>query len=270
VVDRSEVVKAADLLGTWGTWASEGEIESDTSVGDVFPLRQLLESRTSTSWVVGNDLIAALWRYARRPQYRLFESMALLTVSTGIGYAVLDRRAAGGEQMRLVSLGHHTVDRSPSAVACDCGGVGHLTSYASGRGVEARMRETAEADEAGFRRSSLWRASAASLRNDDLVAAVRAGDELALRVLHRSIDYLAAGVVAMLEKETALERVILTGGFLHATAEAYLPHLLQTLASAHGIEPHRLEALFVLGEPDDLDGVVGAALLAAHDDDARD
>jgi predicted NBD/HSP70 family sugar kinase/phosphoglycolate phosphatase-like HAD superfamily hydrolase len=266
VVDRRSVVKAADLLGIWGTWESEGEIESPVGTRDVFPLGQLLEERTGTRWLVENDLIAALWRYARRPQYRQVRSMCLLTVSTGIGYAVLDRSAPLGAQMRLVSLGHQTVDRSSDAIACDCGGSGHLTSYASGKGVERRLREAAEADEAGFMRSSLGaggRRSTASLENADLVAAVRAGDDFALRVLYRSVDRLAAGVSAMLEREPRLERVILSGGFLHATAVACLPRLMQTLATAHGLHPLRLERLFVSGEPDDLDGVIGAAMLAA-------
>ena len=68
------------------------------------------------TWFVVNDVIAATLRYTYPPHNQQIQTLALLTISTGIGYASsTDRPLLFGDE-NLVSLGHRTIDFSSEAL----------------------------------------------------------------------------------------------------------------------------------------------------------
>ncbi|HWA62002.1 MAG TPA: ROK family protein, partial [Caulobacteraceae bacterium] len=79
----------------------------------------------------------------------------VLTLGSGVGgklfvggRPLLGRAGFGGE------IGHWRVPGAPP-VACDCGGSGHLSALASGRGIVRLARWRAERDPKGFKASAL-------------------------------------------------------------------------------------------------------------------
>lgn len=155
VKDNAVITKAADLWGKWGKW-DETDWTLEMQPGEEFFLKEILEKKyPKMRWIVVNDVIAAAYRYLQLPQYQYVQRLGLLTISTGIGYALFNRASGDFEESDLVSLGHRIVDASNEALDCDCGGKGHLTAYFSGKAVERRVRERASHDFHSFVHSSL-------------------------------------------------------------------------------------------------------------------
>ncbi|QKW23270.1 ROK family protein [Kitasatospora sp. NA04385] len=232
--------------------------------GEQVAVRQRLEERLGLPVVVVNDLTAAVWRYVDPADDRPF---CLITVSSGIGNKVyragevlLDTEGHGGE------IGHWTVDPSPDAAPCDCGGRGHLGALASGRGALAAARRAALADPAGYARSALA-ASAPDpelLDNRALVAAVRAGDAFATAAVRVGITALATAITAVFTS-IGIRRYVLIGGFALALGARYAELLTAELErlGCFGLTPEEVRQMVVLGAEDDDSGLIGAGRLLA-------
>ncbi|MEU5388444.1 ROK family protein [Kitasatospora cineracea] len=232
--------------------------------GGQLPVRQLLEERLGLPVVVVNDLTAAVWRYVDPADDQPF---CLITVSSGIGNKVyragevlLDTEGHGGE------LGHWTVDTSPQAPPCDCGGRGHLGAVASGRGALAAARRAAHADPDGYARSALAATAPDPelLDNHALVAAVRADDPFATEALRGGITALASAITAVFTA-IGIRRHVLIGGFALAIGPRYAELLTAELhrLGCFGLTPEEIGRLVVLGAADDDSGLIGAGRLLA-------
>ena len=104
--------------------------------------------------IILNDVSAAAWYFARRIGVDRF---AVVTISSGIGAKLFERRYPGGAFDDLPyagEIGHLIVDRSPDAPMCDCGGRGHLGAIASGRGIEREARRVAALEPRKFGESA--------------------------------------------------------------------------------------------------------------------
>ncbi|GAA2089233.1 hypothetical protein GCM10009759_11970 [Kitasatospora saccharophila] len=230
-------------------------------------VRERLEERLGLPVVVVNDLTAAVWRYVEPADDQPF---CLITVSSGIGNKVfragevlLDSEGHGGE------IGHWTVDPSPDAAPCDCGGRGHLGAIASGRGALAAARRAALADPDGYARSALAAAAPEPelLDNHALVAAVRAGDGFATEALRGGFTALASAITAMFTS-IGIRRYVLIGGFALAVGPRYAELLTAELErlGCFGLSAEEIRRMVVLGVADDDSGLIGAGrLLAARD-----
>ncbi|MFK0193736.1 ROK family protein [Kitasatospora sp. NPDC090308] len=232
--------------------------------GAHLPVRQLLEERLGLPVVVVNDLTAAVWRYVDPADDRPF---CLITVSSGIGNKVyragevlLDTEGHGGE------LGHWTVDTSPQAPPCDCGGRGHLGAIASGRGALAAARRAARTDPAGYARSALAATAPDPelLDNHALVAAVRAEDPFATAAIHGGITALASAITALFTA-IGIRRHLLIGGFALAIGPRYAELLTAELErlGCFGLTGGEVREMVVLGAEDDDSGLIGAGRLLA-------
>jgi 2-epi-5-epi-valiolone synthase len=201
VKDNAIIIKAADLYCGWGTWDEAG---SDSLLQEEFFLKDQLEKKNpNIIWFVVNDVIAATLRYACLPRYQQIQTLALLTVSTGIGYAIFDRSATPFGDEDLVSLGHRTVDFSREALECDCGGRGHLATYFSGKAVETRVREHASRNLQAFVHSSLYPLLLARFSN--------------MSVEERREQFQSSALAAMMQTNITLTSGILTA-FLHKSS----------------------------------------------------
>jgi predicted NBD/HSP70 family sugar kinase len=133
------------------------------SVSLQFPLASLLEREIPGVTVhLVNDLVAGGWRYFALLQNRAVQTFALLTISTGIGYQLVNTRRPSESPSVPVSLGHDPVEPRDDAFVCTCGERGHVAAYASGLGAENVMRRWALTHPQAFRASRLFaRAEAA-------------------------------------------------------------------------------------------------------------
>ncbi|MEJ7648379.1 MAG: ROK family protein [Nakamurella sp.] len=224
-------------------------------------LQAHLTQQSGIAVTVLNELTAAAWRY-RQTEQRPF---CVITVSSGIGNKVvwgdqvlLDPAGHGGE------IGHWQVDRNPEAPLCECGGRGHLSAIASGRGTQARARTEAMRNPEGFAHSSLATTNNPdNITTHDLVRAARTGDEFATQIVQGGITALAAAITMMFTA-IGVRRFLLIGGFAQALGPRYLELLRQSLkdAGCFGLSEREIDTLVELGAPDDDHSLIGAGLWA--------
>ncbi len=254
-VDRSGRVVSAPTL--WGAGAA------------AFPLgRRLKEKLNSAHVVVVNDITAAAWYYSDLVTAKRF---CVVTVSSGIGNKVFDRDHPRGvlisEDGYGGEIGHVTVDDSPDAPICDCGGRGHLGGIASGRGLERLARKRA-ARECGQHPESPVLAVAArnpdAITNEEyLVPAIRAGDDFASSVLEEATRPLVH-CLATMALGIGIEQFIFIGGLALSIGEPYLEtvrRIWSERASYH-MWDERPDTFFVLGRSGDEPCLVGAGMVA--------
>jgi C7-cyclitol 7-kinase len=170
------------IIGFPGPVDSDGRIvAAPTIVGrhDSIPdLLAAVSSATGRPTFLLNDMSAAAWGFSAKTDAHRF---IIVTVSSGIGSKIFDRTLGVIDHPSYAGeIGHVMVDSSPLALACDCGGRGHLGAIASGRGIERAARQKATRDPVSFRSSlcsSRFGATAKDLNNEaHLVPAACAGD----------------------------------------------------------------------------------------------
>ncbi|MBM7504583.1 ROK family glucokinase [Agromyces aurantiacus] len=222
------------------------------------PFREKLEARVGGTVVVENDANAAGWAEFRFGAGRMVSDMAMLTIGTGVGGAIVsgDRLFRGGFGAGA-ELGHLRV--VPNGIACGCGQHGCLEQYGSGRALLRMANEIADAGGIG---QALARARAEHGGLDGtivggLIAEEDPGALAALRQLGHWLGQASASLAAVLDPQ----RFVFGGGvavagelLLAPIREAFLDHL-----PARGYHP---EPDFVIAELVNDAGVVGAADLA--------
>lgn len=210
-----------------------------------------------------NDLTAAGYRYLA-PGCRDF---CILTIGSGIGHKLfIDGAPQLGPSGRGGEIGHLRVDFGPEAPLCDCGGKGHLSAMASGRGVLNRARARALAAPEDFAASSAGRRCGGDpgrLDNAALVAAALEDDPWAAGLVAEGGRFLGLGLAAI-HLAAGTELFILVGGFVSALGERYRSAVVQGARAACWNLGQDWDALVRLGLPDDDHGLIGAGLYAAR------
>ena len=100
-------------------------------------LRQMIARATGRACTLLNDVSAASWHFAVR---LTAERFGVVTVSSGIGFKIFDRRLGACVNDDAGEIGHLVIDESAGARRCECGERGHLAAFASGRAVEQAAR----------------------------------------------------------------------------------------------------------------------------------
>lgn len=208
--------------------------------------------------VILNDISAAIWRYVSQQD----EDFCLFTISSGVGNKVyrqgqvlLNQQGQGGE------LGHCQVAFDDYALACDCGGRGHLGALVSGRGVVQLCQFEASRERATFSNSVL-----AQLCSNDInkintqhfVAALQQQDPFCQSVLSRSQHYLVSAM-NHLYHSIGIKRFVFIGGFCLAIGESYLQSLNQVVEQFQwfGLTDVQRKQMCQLGHNDDDHSLIG-------------
>lgn len=188
--------------------------------------------------VVLNDLTAAGYRYVAAG----LRDFAIVTVGSGVGHKVfVDGAPLTGPQGRGGEIGHLRVDFSPDAIACDCGGFGHVGGLASGRGVCALVH----------------RATGRVLSGPQVVAAYRAGDRDVAACVAEGSRYLGQAMAAI-HLDTGIERIIVQGGFAQAMGDPWLAGVVEAAQAACWSIGQTWSDILQLGYPDDDSALLGA------------
>lgn len=244
-------------VGVAGLVTETGKLRYGPNLGvERLPLRALLEDELSVPVVVCNDAEAALWAEAAVGAAKRARNVAMLTLGTGVGGAVLDTgrfvrgHGFGGE------LGHLIID--DGGLPCGCGSMGCLEAYASGTAIGKRAHERLQATSA----SSVLRDT--DFDEIDVSCAAREGDAFAVDVLREAGRWLGVGITSIVNAFDP-ELVVLGGGVTDAVGQILIPpanEVMRTrLMGAHLRRPPDLVTA-VLG---DNAGMIGAGLLALHD-----
>lgn len=215
-----------------------------------FPIVERLEQRFGVGVALDNDANAAALGEYFHGAGRGFRDMFYVTISTGIGGAIIcDGRIHHGVQAGAGEIGHTVVDTD--GIRCRCGITGCLETIASGTGIARRMREKLAAQN-----------GAEDLDNvtaETVVERVKKGDATARAIWDETIEFLAIGLGNAITL-IAPEAVVIGGGVAEA-GELLLAPLRQSIVKNVSMVPvDRIEILKAsLGSES---GVCGALMLA--------
>lgn len=240
---RSRVLYAPNLA-----WRSE-------------PLQQRIAERISLPIVVENDGNAAAWAEFRYGAARdAAESMALVTVGTGIGGGlVTDGRLVRGAHGMAAEMGHARV--VADGLDCGCGRRGCLEQYASGTALARYARDAARYDPGtAGRLLDLAGGSVDAITGPMVTKAAREGDPASRAAFAEMGRWLGSGLADLVHLLDP-EMIVIGGGVIEAgelllapTRAAFVDQL-----AARGLLP---VAPVVPAQMGNAAGVVGAADLA--------
>ncbi|MBS1794831.1 MAG: ROK family protein [Acidobacteria bacterium] len=216
-----------------------------------FPLVELVEKRFGVPVVLDNDANAAALGEYFFGAGRGFRDLFYVTISTGIGGAIVcEGRIHHGVQAGAGEVGHTIVD--PHGTACRCGARGCLETIASGTGIARRMRERLAAQNGGnvenYRR----------ITAETVVEAVRSDNATARAVWDETIEFLAIGLGNAIT--IVAPQAVVIGGGVAAAGELLLGPLREAIGKNVTMLPiEKVEILkATLGSES---GVCGALIL---------
>jgi glucokinase len=189
------------------------------------PFRSELENAVGLPTVVVNDVRAATWGEWQLGAGRGSADLVCLFVGTGVGGGIVSGgRVLEGASHIAGELGHTTL--VAGGRICHCHNRGCLEAYVGGWAIAERAREVADAEPANGR-ALLDRVD----RPEEITAATvghayRDGDPLARRLVEETAEYLASGVVGLVNGLNP-RTVVLGGGVIEG-----LPELIPPVAEA--------------------------------------
>jgi len=175
-----------------------------------------------------NMAVLGEWQYGSG---RGAHHIVMLTIGTGIGGGVIvaDRLLRGAHGL-ATELGHLPVQLD--GPLCSCGQPGHLEALASGTAIARRVQE-----QGGLAQPS----AAGEATTEEIAAAARTGDPVAVSVLRAAAHALGTGLAGLVHTFNP-ELIILGGGVARAgglflqEVEAVLRSSLMDGAFAEGLE----------------------------------
>ncbi len=243
-------------IGVPGLISNEGLIYSSVNLLPLegINLTDVIRSSTSLPSISVNDANASAIGEKRYGAGRLYESLLVLTLGTGVGSGlILNERLWTGIDGVAAEYGHATVE--PEGIVCPCGNHGCLEQYASASALVAAARRAVAMGQGGM----LVDLPDEKLTAGAIALAARRGDSCAIDLfgqLGRYLGIAAATVVNLLN----LEAVILGGG-VSASFDLFIEAMQQEMRSrAFAIPGQRVRLLS--GELGDDAGILGAAAMA--------
>ncbi len=198
-------------------------LRSASSGWDHVPFVPLIEDALGLHAEADNDVNACAWAEAHFGAGRGLDSFFWMTVSTGIGGAVVSGgRIVGGASAMAGEIGHLVVN--PGGELCGCGNRGCLEAEAAGPAWRRRALRRLDAD--GGYLATLPRADVTARA---IAEGARAGDPLCVDVLRESAVVLARGVAAVY---TLLDpEAVFLGGGVAGALDLILPVILGHIPS---------------------------------------
>jgi glucokinase len=189
-----------------------------------YPVRDEIERRLGARVSLDNDAKMAAFGEKWLGAGRDVDNMAMITLGTGIGGAIiLNRKIVYGMNGMAGEFGHVTIE--PNGVLCGCGNRGCAERYASATAVVRMAREAIESGEA----PSLARiaGSDAEFSAKSIYNLAIQGDEHAQRIFRRfgtALGMLLADLVNVLN----LDMYVIGGGVVSAW-DAFAPAMFEEL-----------------------------------------
>lgn len=175
-----------------------------------FPIVKCLEDAIRLPVSFANDANAAAFGEFWVGTGKIYSSMVLLTLGTGVGGGIIiDNQLVVGHNSFGGECGHMIIDSRPDARLCVWGGGrGHLEAYASASAVSQRAKEELIAGAV----SSLQE-SVETLTTKMIYQAAESGDSFSLKVIDETADYLALGIATIVH--TLDPGLIVLGGAMN-------------------------------------------------------
>ena len=244
-------------IAATGPIDADGSLVDPSNLGPAFrgyPLAAEVGRRLGREVRVGLDTHLALLGEASNGALRGIGEGIYLTVSTGVGGAVLaGGRLLVGADGVAGEVGHLPV--MAGGPICGCGARGHLEAVASGPAIARAAEAAARAGRSADLRRRMAAAPDARLTGRDVAAAAAAGDVVATAILERARAALARAVVGLVDLLNP-ERVVLGGGVILADPTAWLGAVRRAIDRT-GLVVHAARVEVVLPELGENAGLVG-------------
>lgn len=237
-------------------------------------LGQLQKQMPEIDWLIINDVSAALLRHVNDTEYKKAKRTNLITVSSGIAcrtYDQKDQYVPLNEDGIQGEIGHIPIHFSLFGEIitenCDCGGANHLNAFVSGRGITKILHRLSASETSPIKDSRLFN-QLHDLKEADLNKAffdlLNIGDPEAVKILDQVTFPLAEMIINTLTIDAEIEKIIMTGGVVHAAEGHYMKSLLTNLEKI-GLYQNSNPITFFkktvkLGVNDDNSGLIGAAI----------
>jgi glucokinase len=159
-----------------------------------FPIVKCLEEVIGLPVSFANDANAAAFGEFWVGTGRVYSSMILLTLGTGVGGGIIiDNQLVVGQNSFGGECGHMIIDPRPDARLCVWGGGrGHLEAYASASAVAQRALEELQSGAV-----SCLSNRPGKLTSRIIYEAALQGDSFSLRIIDETADYLALGITTL-------------------------------------------------------------------------
>lgn len=204
-----------------------------------------------------NDANAAAWGEYLAGSGKGSKSMLAVTLGTGIGGGIiLDGKVFQGVNYAAGEFGHFVIDRN--GIECNCGRKGCFETYASATALIAQTKEAMKEN----RDSLLWKLCGGNLElveGKTLFDGVRKQDKTAEQVLNRYIEYLATGLVDLIN--IFQPELICIGGGISKAGDLLLNPLQEIMDREDYARTSRARTRLAVAKLDNDAGLIGAALL---------
>ncbi len=185
-----------------------------------FPLVTELQGRFDVPLVVDNDVNLASLGHAWKGDARGLSDFIVLSLGTGIGGAVVvDGLLLKGRTSAAGEVGFMVLDRSLLRATRD-DDLGAFETLASGVGLAELARDTLVA---GDEDSSLRGLTDVGSR--EVLEAARAGDRVAMGVVHTMVDHVAMAIIAT--ASVADPETVILDGSVGRALEPWIPELTE-------------------------------------------
>ncbi len=175
-----------------------------------FPIVSCLQNAIKVPVSFANDANAAAFGEFWIGTGRVYSSMVLLTLGTGVGGGIIiDNQLVVGHNSFGGECGHMIIDPRPDARLCVWGGGrGHLEAYASASAVVQRAKEELEGGAV-----SVLQSRSETLTTKRIYEAAVAGDAFSLKIIDETADFLALGIATIVH--TLDPGLIVLGGAMN-------------------------------------------------------
>jgi 3-dehydroquinate synthetase/predicted NBD/HSP70 family sugar kinase len=202
-------------VGSGPLWGGQAGQRFDTAGA-------LRDAAPEFRWTVANDVTATAVALAAQPDAQRLRRLAAVVVGSGIGLRSIEvgtgRVPVSADTGLQGEIGHLPAEFRIGArelvLPCDCGAAGHLSSYASGRGIDRILTLLAA-------EGTPWLAADTPL-SSQFAQAVAAGEPEARTVLEAVTRPLAHALLSVLSADAEIDRVVLTGGVPAGLGSDYL------------------------------------------------
>ena len=221
------------------------------------PLKDIVSEKFRVGVFLVNDACGAALGEHRFGAGRGVNNLILLTLGTGIGGGIIiNGELYDGVSGSAGEIGHMIVD--VNGPECGCGNRGCLEAFASGRAV---ARDAVERINNGEKSSLVGMSSGdiESITAEQVGAAARDGDALALDIFSRASGYLGAGMVSLVNIFNP-EMLILGGGM--AKLDTLFVNPAQRMVAERAFSVSAQAVSIVTAQLGNEAGVYGAAAYA--------
>jgi glucokinase len=247
-------------IGVAGQIGLEGVVRSAPNLPfQNEPLQAKLKKELGTPVIVTNDVRAATygeWKYGAG---KSVDDLVVIFVGTGIGGGVVSGgRLLEGCNNTFGELGHITL--VANGRKCRCPNYGCIEAYAGGWAIAERAQEAvSENPREGETLRSLAGGDNENITAATVSQAYREGDQLAKTLVEETAQYLAAGIVGIVNAFNPC-LMVLGGGVIEG-----MPYLISTIEKVtrkHALRPNLEKLKIVKAALGGKAVVVGAAALA--------